>query len=194
MLFWKRFRWSVAFLLCSFFRATAQHFVADPVMEGSSISYWVDSTQHPGSTYVWAINDSVTQCSTLCLFTHRWIQAGQYNLTVRQITAPGCSGADQTIRVLVVEAEPTISIYPNPAYGPDLFFKVLLPYPADVTIDIFSPFGQLVDRIAAGPLPGAVIQTIPYHHLLPQGIYPYQIYAGKAKAGGKMVVLRTYCP
>jgi len=192
MLLWKRLGLPVALLLCSSLPAAAQHLAADRVMEGSCKSYWVDSTLHPGSTYIWAINDIVFQSGTACLFTHRWSETGNYDLTVRQITAMGCTGAGQTLPVVVLATEPVVSVYPNPIFGPDLNFKILLSSPAEVTIDLFSPYGQLVDRVFSGVLPEAVVHSIAYHHLLPQGIYPYQIHVGNKRLSGKIIVLRTY--
>jgi len=192
MLTWLRYELFLALVLFSVFRAAAQLPMPDKVCVGASKSYLVDSTSNPGSTYTWAIDGNVVQSGTKCLFDHTWIFEGTFELTLRQVSAKGCTGDLQTGQVIVNSGPGDIRIFPNPIFGPDVSFQLSLPAGSVVTIDLFSMDGRCVCRIFDGYIPGGVSKTIIYRNLLPQGVYPYQIRTGKQTLSGKIIVLREY--
>ncbi|MFA5815589.1 MAG: T9SS type A sorting domain-containing protein [Bacteroidales bacterium] len=185
----------LALVLFSAFRAAAQLPIPDKVCVGASKSYWVDSTANPGSTYTWAIDGTVVQSGTTCVFAHTWNFEGTFELTLKQVSAKGCSSeASITISVYPSVSDPGfgIKIFPNPLYGPDVKFQLALPVSSRVIIELFEPNGQLISRIFDGYLSGGESKTIIYNGHLPQGVYPYQIMTDNQVINGRIIIIRVY--
>lgn len=187
-----RFILLVALELSGAYRTAAQLTMPDKVCIGASKSYLVDSTTNPGATYTWAIDGTVLQSGTKCLFDHTWAFEGTFRLTLRQVSAEGCTGDLQTGQVIVNSGGFYIKIFPNPLYGSDVSFQLSLPAGSVVTVDLFSPNGQLISRIFDGYIPGGISKTIIYRNLLPQGVYPYQVRTEKQIINGRIIVIREY--
>lgn len=192
MLSWTRYILLLALVLFSVFRAAAQLPMPDKVWIGASKSYLVDSTGNPGSTYIWAIDGTVVQNGPKCLFDHTWTFEGTFKLTLRQVSAEGCTGDLQSGEVIVNSAGCDIKIFPNPIFGPDVSFQLSQPAGSVVTIDLFSMDGRWVCRVFDGYIPGGISKTIMYRNLLPQGIYPYQVRTEKQIINGRIIVIREY--
>lgn len=96
----------LALVLFSALPAAAQVPVPDHVCIGATRTYWVDSTNYPGSTYIWAIDGAEVQNGTRCAFVHTWNAEGLFTLSIRQITADGCAGDPQTSQVFVTPSLP----------------------------------------------------------------------------------------
>jgi len=182
----------LALVLFSAFRAAAQLPMPDKVCVGASNSYWMDSTGNPGATYIWAIDGTVLQSGTTCVFAHTWNFEVTFNLTLRQVSAEGCTGDLQTGQVIVNSGPGDIRIFPNPIFGPDISFQLSQPVGSVVTVDLFSPNGQLISRLFDEYIAGGVSKTITYRNTLPQGIYLYQIRTGKQIINSRIIVIRTY--
>ncbi|TSA31776.1 MAG: T9SS C-terminal target domain-containing protein [Porphyromonadaceae bacterium] len=182
----------LTFVFFSAFRAAAQLPMPDKVGIGASKSYWVDSTANPGSTYTWAIDGTEVQSGTTCAFVNNWNFEGTFELTLRQVSAKGCMGDLQTGQVIVNSGGCNIKIFPNPMFGPDISFQLSLPAGSVVTVDLFSPNGQLISRIFDGYIADGVLKTITYRNILPQGIYPYRIRTEKQIINGRIIVIRKY--
>jgi hypothetical protein len=176
--------------------AAAQLPMPDRPGAGARETYWVDSTAHPSSTYTWAIDGTVVQNGTMCVFVTTWQTEGMYTLTVREVTATGCEGEIRSGRVIVSppagDPDPVISIFPNPVYGPDIKFQLAMKVGSMVTIDLFAANGQLISRILEGYLSGGDRKTIVYGHQLPQGIYLFRIRTDTHIYNERIIVIREY--
>lgn len=98
----------LAIVLNCVLSASAQLAMPDRVCVGAIKSYWVDSTANPGSIYTWAIDDQVVQSTTACAFTYAWTLEGSFGLTLREMSAEGCTGELQAGLVLVAPAPPLV--------------------------------------------------------------------------------------
>ncbi len=163
----------------------------DRVYAGTRKSYWADSTAHPGSTYIWAIDGTVVQNSTKCALVHTWNSEGIFMLSLRQISPKGCSGNFQTGQVVVTRAL-DMKVYPNPIYGRDIKFQLTIPVNSDVVIDLFAPTGQLVARIFEGFVSGGETQTITYNRPLPQGTYSFRIKTDYLTFSSRLILITQY--
>lgn len=183
-------------LMCPALCAAAQSTMPDRVPAGSRRCYRVDSTRSGGSTYTWAIDGITAQSGTACTFEHTWTSEGLFKLSVTEVSAKGCSGTMQAGEVIVLPPErlpePGIMIFPNPLRGPEMRFRLTVPVSSRVTIDVFTPSGQLIDRIFEGDLKGGEAKGIGCNRQLPQGIYPYQITTYYRVFTGRLVFITAY--
>lgn len=177
-------------------RAAAQLPMPDRPCAGARETYWVDSAAHPGSTYTWAIDGTVVQSGTTCVFVTTWHSEGNFMLTLREVSARGCEGEIRSGRVIVsppaFDPDPAIRIFPNPVYGPDIKFQLTMKVGSMVTIDLFAANGQLISRILEGYLSGGDLKTIVYSHQLQQGIYLFRIRTDTHIYNGRIIVIREY--
>lgn len=181
---------AASILLCTT-RAVAQTPMPDRVSIGTSRTYWVDSTSHPGSSYTWAIDGIVAQQGEKCSFFNTWKSEGSFQLTLRQVSPNGCPGEIQTGRVLVVPSF-KFGIYPNPLSGSVINFQLSAPVSSMITVDLFQSNGQRIDRIFEGRLSEGETRTIRYNRKLPHGIYPYQIITEYQAITGRIIILSVF--
>lgn len=121
----------------------------------------------------------------------KWNKSGTFFFKILIIDSEGCSNFKVGI-IKVLPSQIATRIYPNPINGNDLNFEISMQEGSIVTVDIYSPNRQLIERIFNEYISGGVTKNIHYPNYLPQGIYSYRITTKNQVYSGRIICIRVY--
>lgn len=96
----------LAAILFHSFQLFGQLLMPDVARVGECKTYWVDSTQSQGFSYIWAIDGKIVQSGPVCGFVHLWNLEGIFGLSIMKVQPDGCIGEPISGIVTVSPANP----------------------------------------------------------------------------------------
>lgn len=100
------------------------------------------------------------------------------------------TGNDALAEIAETSASSSIVVYPNPSSDP-VNFRFSIPMNANVTLEVYSSTGRLIDRVfQGGAEQGTEIKAV-ISKPLPEGMYSYKLIYGNQGKSGKFIKTTT---